>query len=144
MVVLDAKGFDVVVHAQATSVLGIIPREIDTRKFRSCPVHCNFVGLLESGDEMFCMLFILILNAKVINNEDEDNRWPLVSPQSRCYGALLVFVCDKPFGEEVISKASCLFETIDSLVYFEVHLTAMGEDGEAVLVNEFLRNVTDF
>ena len=40
--------------------------------------------------------------------------------------------------------ASCLFETIDSLVYFEVYPTVMGEDGEVILVNEFLRNITDF
>jgi hypothetical protein len=83
MVVLDAKGFDAVVHAQAASVLGIVPREIGTPKFRSCPVHCYCFSLLEGSDEMLSMLFTLILNAKVIKNEDKDNRLPLVSPQCR-------------------------------------------------------------
>ena len=56
-----------------------------------------------------------IFNAKVVDDEHERNGSPLVSPQARSEGALVVPAELEALGEEVVGKFAGLFETVDPL-----------------------------
>ena len=86
------------------------------------------------------MALVHELDAKVVNNEDEDNRAPLVSPQARGGVALVVAVFVQSLGGEVVCKFTHLLKAVDSLDYFEVDPAVVCEGGEVVFIDEFLRD----
>ena len=68
----------------------------------------------------------------------------MVLPETRGDVTLIIAVCAKAFGEEVIGEAAGLFKSIDPFVNLEVDPSAMCVDGEVVLGDELLWDVTDF
>ena len=58
--------------------------------------------LLENGLEMSGVVFTNVLDAEVVNDEEEYNRAPLVAPQARGGVGLVVALCVEAFSEEVI------------------------------------------
>ena len=80
------------------------------------------------------------LDAKVIYNEDEDERAPLVSPHAGGGGELVVSVFVQSLGEKVVGKFPHLLKAIDALGDFTVDPVIVCEGGEVVFINEFLRD----
>ncbi len=99
VVLLDVQGLKVVVHAQAACPQCIVPCKVNAGKFRSCPVGCDCVGLLEGGKQMFSVVFALILDTKVVHSD-----WsPLVLPETRGNVALVVGLGVESLSEEIVS-----------------------------------------
>ena len=99
MIVFESQCLDVVVHAETARPEGIVPCEIDAGKFSACPIGGDCVGLLKGRKQMVGMAFTLILDAKVVDYQDEDDGAPLVSPEPRGDVTLVVAVSAEAFGE---------------------------------------------
>jgi hypothetical protein len=98
--------------------------------------------LLESLAKMIQVGIANVLNGKVLNNECKHDGAPLVMPETRGGGCPLVVEFGEAVSEEVVSKDSCLGETVHAMAHFEVDPGVMGKLVELVLVNKFLRNVS--
>ena len=68
-----------------------------------------------------------ILNAKVIQNTEKDNRAPTMLLQARDGGALVEAVWGKAFGEEVIGQFTSWLESIDTFVDFRAGPPLIGK-----------------
>ncbi len=80
MVVLYEEVLDVSCHMWAACTFGVVPVQVDSGKFLSCPVCGDIVVCEQCLEEMICMAFIGVLDAKVIYDEDEYEWAPSVSP----------------------------------------------------------------
>ena len=74
--------------------------------------------LLEDVAEVNVVVFVDVLNAKDIDNEDEYNRFPLVKPEARCCGSLLVFGFLEACGKEVVGNLVSLGKSLDAFLDF--------------------------
>ena len=92
-------------------------------------------------EQVVGVAFVCVLEAEVVNDEDKDEWSPIVAPESRCDGTLVVTVFGKSRGEEVIGELSGLLEAVDAFVNFEVDPTIVCVFGEVVLVDEFLWDI---
>ena len=89
------------------------------------------------------MLAACVLDPEVVNNQDKGYWLPFVPPKPRGGGALVVPVCKKALGEEVIDKLTCLFEPVHAFGELVVYPTVVGILFEFILINDFLGNDTE-
>jgi hypothetical protein len=78
-------------------------------------------------EQVVGVAFVCVLEAEVVNDEDKDEWSPIVAPESRCDGTLVVTVFGKSRGEEVVGKFTGLLEAVDAFVDFEVNPPTVGE-----------------
>ena len=90
MVVLEEEVLDVTSHSRTACTFGVVQIQVDSGKFLSCPVGGDIVVCEQCLEEMVCMAFLSVLDAKVIHDEDEDEWAPGVSPEARGDSALVV------------------------------------------------------
>jgi hypothetical protein len=100
-----------------------------------------FVVLLESLAKMTQVGIANVFNGEVLDNECKHYRVPLVAPEPRGGGCLVVAKFGIAVSEEVFSKDACLGETVHATAHFEVDPGVRGKLVELVLVNEFLGDV---
>ncbi len=93
VVVFDEEVFDVSIHhGRPASTFGVVPIQVDPGNFFPCPVSGDIVVCEKCLEEMVCMVFLGVLDAKVIHDEDKDQWAPGVSPEAGCDSALVVSV----------------------------------------------------
>ena len=92
-------------------------------------------------EQVFGMAAVNILDAKVVHNKDKDDGPPLVMPQARGSGTLVIAMGRKSFGEKVVGQFASLLEAIDAFCDLEVNPVIEGILGEIVLIDEFLWDV---
>ena len=68
MAISDKELPDVVLHVESAGTGFIVPLEINAGIFISFPVSSDRVVLLKCGEEVWCMLFADIFDAKIINS----------------------------------------------------------------------------
>ncbi len=73
------------------------------------------------------MLLFTEFSAKVINDEDEHDRVPLVVPEAWSHGCLEVSVQAEAFGEKIVGEFAGLFEAVDGFGDFKVYPTIVYE-----------------
>ena len=78
---------------------------------------------LEITEKVFRVTLAIIFGTKVVDGEDKLNPVPLVTPETRSGGGLVLVVFFKAFAEEIFSKFYRLREAVDTLAYFEVNPT---------------------
>ena len=144
MVVFNQWVVDVVCHQETACACCVVPCDVNTCKFGPRPVGDDRIMLLKRGEEVFCMAFAEVFDAKVINDEDKGDWAPLVSPEAWCEVALIVNVKLEPFKEKVVGKFARLFETVDSFIDLEVYPSVVCILCEIVLVDDFLGDVAEF
>ncbi len=111
----------------------------------SVPVNGTFVVFLENLCEMVGVLLPIALDTKVVNTESEQERPPVVFPKARCDIALMVAMLVEAFFKRILCKDACLWETIHSLLYFDVDYTIVGSQVyEVVGFEKNGREVTGF
>ncbi len=125
--IFQANFVDGAWHEEATRVLGIVPRDINSCKLCSCPISCDGVVRLQGSKEMVCMLLFTELDAKVINDADEHDRAPFVAPEAWSCGGLEVAVRAEVVGEKIVGKFAGLFEAVDGFGDLKVYPTIVGE-----------------
>ena len=73
--------FDMVFHACFECSVVAVPFEVNSNASRASPVSFDWMVLLEGGNQMFCILFSLMTDPKVINNKGEGHRPCLVEEE---------------------------------------------------------------
>ena len=106
VVILDQEVLDVSIHGRPGCTFCIVPIQVDTGKLFSPPISGDIVVCEQCLEEMVCMAFISVFDAKVINNEDKDKQMPVVVPEARRDCAFVVSVFSESCGEEVIGQFS--------------------------------------
>ncbi len=84
-----------------------------------------------------------VLNAEVVNNENKDDRAPLVTPEAWCDSTLVVTVLGQSCGEEVVSTFASLFEAVDAFVDFKVYPVVCDVLSKVVLIDKLLQDVSE-
>ncbi len=111
----------------------------------SIPDNVTFVVFPKNLCEMVGVLPPNVLDAKVVDTESEQERPPIMFPKARCDIALMVAVLVEVFFKEILCKDARLWETIHSLLYFDVDCTIVGSQvNEVVGFDKIGREVTDF
>ncbi len=124
-------------------IWAVVPFECHAGKAGAIDFFRDFVVLLESLAKMIQVGIVDILNGKVVNNEGKHDGVPLVTPETRGGGCLLVVVeFGKAVLDKVISKDACLGETIHATAHFEVDPRVTCKLVELVLNNEFLGDIS--
>ena len=78
---------DVAGHTEIACAIEIIPVEVDATEAFAGPVDVDFfVMVAEALDEVVSMFSAHIIYAKIVDDEAECDRSPLMAPQSRCVG----------------------------------------------------------
>ena len=101
-------------HGNATSAFGVVPVKFHAGKFDTLPVLSDGVVLIEDVAEVKGMAFTNVFNAEVIDNEGEYDMSPLVNPEARCGGSLLVDRFMKACCKEVVGELASLGKAVDT------------------------------
>jgi hypothetical protein len=82
-----------------------------------------------------------VLHTKIIHNEAELQRTPLVAPEARGGSCFIEPLGNKTSPQKIIGKDASLGKTITSLTNFEVFPTIAVPTSEVVFLDEFIRDV---
>ena len=83
-------------------------------QYRYLPVLSDGVVLLDDFAEVKGVAFADAFNAEFIYNEGEKDRLPLVKPDARCDGSLVVSGFVEACGEDVVDKLSRFGKGVDT------------------------------
>ena len=87
---------------QAAGAVCVVPGEFDAGKSGAGPVLGEFIVLEEDVAKVVGMAFANIFDAKVIDNESEEDWAPLVAPYARAGGELIVTCLVEAWPEELV------------------------------------------
>ena len=115
------KGFLYVAgYGHSTRTFVAVPVKVHTREFGTLPVLSDGVVLLEDVAEMKGLAFTNVLNSEVIDNEGKYNGLPLVKPDAKFCGNLVVAGFMEACDEEVVGKLVSLGKAVDTFANFEI------------------------
>jgi hypothetical protein len=109
----------------------VVPVHVHAKVSVSVPINGTFLVFLENLCKMVGVLPPNVLDAKVVNTENEQKRPSVMFPKAWCDIALMVLV--EAFFKEILCKDACLRETIHSLLYFDVDCTVVGSQVNEVV-----------
>ena len=72
----------IALHGEATRPFDVVPGKVDTSVFLAFPILGDGVMLLQDRVEVLGVALVNVFDAKVVNNERESNRTPLVAPEA--------------------------------------------------------------
>ena len=90
VVKLDAEVFDVVVHCEAEGAIDVVPIKVDAIVQVSFPVFSYLVVLLQDCFEVDGLALANVLVAKIFDDKSEDDGSPLMAPEARGDGTLVI------------------------------------------------------
>ena len=90
LIPLEVEVGDIVVHGEATGVLGVVPLVIDSGVQITLPVFSDVIVFFEGISKVVGMAVTYVFNTKVVDNEVEEDRAPFVAPKTRSGGALVL------------------------------------------------------
>ena len=93
---------DVTRHRNVEGPFLIIPFELDPAVQVARPVLNEFILVADAFYEMVGMFFAHIFYAEIVNNKQESDWPPFVSPQSWRIGAFVITVGGKSFLQEFV------------------------------------------
>jgi hypothetical protein len=148
MLVPGADVEDIAWHGEVARAFGmnwaVVPFKCHTGKAGAVNFLRDFVVLLESLAKMIQVGITNVLDGKVVINECKHDRVPLVAPETRGGGCLVVVEFGKAVTEEVVGKDAYLGETVHATAHFKVDPGVTGKLVELVLIDEFLGDVCKF
>jgi hypothetical protein len=132
-------------HGEAARAFGmnwaVVPFQCHTGEAGAVNFLRDFVVLLESLAKMIQVGIANVLDSKVVDDECKHGGVPLVAPETRGGGCLVVVKFNKAVLEKVVGKDACLGETAHATVHFKVDPGVLGKLVELVLGIEFLGDV---
>jgi hypothetical protein len=117
-----------------------VPCNVNAGTFGAIAISGYCVVVLQGSQEVFSMLVIDILNAKIVNDEYKHDGVPLMSPQAGCGNTLVVPMLSKSLREEVIGQFTSLCEAIDTFVDLKVDPPMVIKGVEIILSDKFVRD----
>ena len=99
---LDAEVFDVVIHCEAAGTIDVVPITVDAGVQVSFPVFSYLEVLFHDYFEVDGVALANVLNTKIVDDKNEDDGAPLVDPEARGGGTLVIAILlEALFGEEI-------------------------------------------
>ncbi len=86
----------------------VVPVQVHAKVLVSIPVNGTFVVFLKNLRKMVGMLLPNVLDTKVVDTENEQERSPVMFPKARCDIALMVAMLVEAFFKEILCKDACL------------------------------------
>ena len=80
MIPFEAEIGNVVFHGEAAGVISLIPLEVDSGIQIALPIYGDVVVFLEGIAKVLGMPFTNIFSTKVVHNEFDEDRTPVVTP----------------------------------------------------------------
>ncbi len=115
----DESILNVAWHGKMYLVLFVVPGKCEAKVLCAVPVGVNFVVFLKDDHKMFDIVFVDVLHAKIVDDEGEADRVPVMTPVSWCDCALTVVSCFvEAFGEEFLRNDAGLWEAIHPASHF--------------------------
>ena len=90
MVKIDAEICDVVIHCEVAGAIGVVPIKVDAGVQVSFPVFSYLVVLFQDCCEVDGMELANVLDAKIVDDKSEYYGAPLVVPEDRGGGTLVI------------------------------------------------------
>ena len=128
-------------HGHATGVFGVVPFKVHAGKFGTLQVLSDVVVIIEDVAEVKGVVFSNVLNAVFIDNEGKYDRSPLVNPEARCGGSLVLSGFVEACGEELVGKISRLGKDADTSTNLEIDPAIAGFVGEVIFMEKFIKNI---
>ena len=102
VVELDAEVCDVVFHCEAAGAIDVVPLKVDAVVQVSLPVFSDLVVLFQDCSELDGVVLANIFATKIVNDKSEDDGVPLVAPEARSGGTLVIaMIFEELFKEDV-------------------------------------------
>ena len=76
----EAESGDIIIHGETSGAMNVIPLEVDSSVQIALPIFGDVIVFLEGIAKVLGMHFTDIFNTKVVNNEAEEDRTPVVTP----------------------------------------------------------------
>ena len=92
---------------------------------------------------MKCVLFVAVLDAKIIHYKDKGEVASVVFPEPGCVSAFIVAVSSKAFAKEIVGKDTGLWKAVHTFAYFGVYPTVVDEVVEIVFDLDLLGYVVN-
>ncbi len=123
-------------HQNAEGPFFVISIQFNATLEVARPILGEFIFDYNCCNEMVQLLLLLILNAKIVDNQDERD-WPhCVFSEAGSVFALVINLWGKTFLQELVGKDSSLGETPDGLAHLEVDVSSDDFGIEVILVND--------
>ena len=106
VVKLGAQLGNVVFHREAIGALVVFPLEVDPRIQVAFIVYCYVVVLFDGVEQVIGVALSYVLDVKIVEYKGENDCPPLVAPQSRGDGALVVVVLAEALFQERSSRSA--------------------------------------
>ena len=101
---------DVAFHQEPSGAIlvlgGIVPGDVDAGELGAGEIVSDCVMIFEDVLEMLEVTLADVFDARIVNDEDEGNGPPLVAPEPRSCGRLVVAMFGETFAEEVVCKSA--------------------------------------
>ena len=100
MVKLDTEVCNVVVHCEAEGAIDIVPINVDFGVQVSFPGFSYLVVLFQDCFEVDTVALANVLDAETVDDKSEDDGAPLVVPEARGGGTLVIAMLLEALSEE--------------------------------------------
>ena len=100
---------------------GIVPGDVDAGELGAGEILSDCIMIFEDFLEMLEVTVADVFDAKIVNDEDEGDGPPLVAPEPRSCGRLIVAMFGETFAEEVVCKSATHRQAINPFNDFEIN-----------------------
>ena len=99
----------------------VVTFKVDAGLLVSFPILSESVVFSEDLFEVKGVEFADIFDAKIISNQAKHNRMPLVAPEAKSGGALLLVMGLEAFLEQIVGEGAQLGKAIDSVADIKIN-----------------------
>ena len=89
------------------------------------------------------MPFTDTFNTKVVNNKDEEDRKPVVTPKAQGGGTLVVTMFSEAFFKEIVGYNTRQGKSVDTMVDLEIYPDISDGGKDIIFINKVLRDVLE-
>ena len=130
---------DIAGHGDVDVSFAVMPIEGQAAIQCAGPVDCDIIIRLEGVDEMHCIGFGVVLDAKVVNAENESGSFGAVSPKAGSKRHWFIAVRGQFCDELVESNDAGFLETVHASSDFEIDVAVVGNlDVVSRVIPDFL------
>jgi hypothetical protein len=130
-------------HQNVKDSFLVIPIQFDAAVEIARPILGEYIFGFDRHNEMVNVLLLLIVNAKIIDNQGEHEWLRCVFPEARSIFAFVIALWGKMLLQELVGKDPGLGETPDGLAHLEVDVSSNNFGIEVVLVDDPQRKEID-
>ena len=143
MAITEQEFPDVVLRGESSGTVFVVPFKINVCIFLPLIVGSDRVVFLQCGEEMLCVMFADIFDAKIIDSYTEHDRAPFVNPNAGGGGGFILSFVSEALAEEVVGKFTGLGYSVDTFADAKLYPTITCIDSEFIFSYELLWDVLE-